>query len=349
MLNRRELLASGAAAVAGGLGLAGCAPRVRRLADGLEDRLHLYTWSDYVAPETLPRFERETGVHVIHDTYESSDEMLARLLMGGVAYDVVVPPTYAVEAMRATGLLQPLDWAAIGSRDVFAPAFLDRPFDPGNRVSVPYLWGMTGLAVRTDKVTAERSWGVFHDPALRGRITMLDDARDAIGAMLRYRGASINAVDAESLDRARIDSLRAKANLRGYKSAAVKADLLAGDVWVAQLWDGDTRQAAAEDPRIAFVLPEEGSTIWLDSLVVLARARHPRAAHAFLGYLRRPEVAAELAEATGYGTPNQAALARMTAPVPLPDAATLARLEYQADLGRATERWDRLWTEIKAG
>lgn len=353
MLSRRDLLTAAArgtgAALAGGFGLAGCTAPVRRLRNRLEDRLHLYTWSDYVAPDTLPRFTRETGVRVIHDTYESSEEMLARLLMGGVAYDVVVPPTYGVEAMRATGLLMPWETRLLPGRAAIDPAFRGLPFDPEGRFALPYLWGMTGIAYRADKVAAPASWAIFHDARLRGRTTLLDDPRDAIGAMLRLRGRSINSTDAGALDAARADVLAAKALLRGFKSAAVKSDLLAGDVWVAQLWNGDTRQAAAEDPRIRFVLPEEGSTLWLDSMVLLARARHPAAAHAFAEYILRPEVGAELAAATGYGTPNAAAQGRLADPVPLPTAAERARLEYQADLGRATERWDRIWTEIKAG
>jgi spermidine/putrescine-binding protein len=352
-LKRRDFLRqlTGVPLVTGALALSqlGCGRPVRRLQNGLEDRLHLYTWSDYVAPETLPRFTRETGVRVVHDTYESSEEMLARLLMGGVAYDVVVPPTYGVQAMRATGLLQPWDGARIATRNQIAPTFRGLPFDPEGNFALPYLWGLTGIAYRADKVTAPSSWASFLDPVLNGRVTMLDDMRDVIGAMLRLRGASINTTDAPALTQARGDALAAKRVLRGYKSAAVKSDLLAGDVWLAQLWNGDTRQAAAEDPRIRFVLPSEGSTLWLDSMVLLERARHPAAAHAFAAYILRPDVGAELAQATGYGTPNLGALQRVADPVPLPTADELARLEYQADLGRATERWDRIWTEIKAG
>lgn len=317
--------------------------------NGLNDRLHLYSFSDYVAPETIPRFERETGVRVIHDTYESSDEMFGRLLLGGVAYDIVVPPTYGVEAMRATELLQPWQLSDVPNRRNVAAHFRGLPHDPDGRFAIPYLWGLTGIAYRADRMAAPTGWSAFFDPALAGRTTLLDDMRDVIGAMLRFRGVSINATDAASLGQARLDALRAKTLLRGYKSAGVKADLLAGDIWMAQLWNGDTRQATAEDAAIRFVLPAEGSTLWLDSMVLLRRARHVAAAHAFADYVLRPDVGAELAEATGYGTPNSAAQARMRDPVPLPTPDERSRLEYQADLGRATQHWDRIWTEIKAG
>lgn len=352
-LTRREFVqqigaASGISAAAA-VALSACTPAVRRLQNGLEDRLHLYTWSDYVAPETLPRFTRETGVRVVHDTYESSEEMLARLLMGGVAYDVVVPPSSAVEAMRATQLVQPWDPARVTNARHLSPRFRQLPSDPENRFSLPYLWGTTGLAYRADRMAAPSGWSSLLDPALRGRSTMLDDVRDVIGAMLQLRGRSINATDDAALEAARRDALAVKALLRGYKSAGVKADLLAGDVWMAQLWNGDARQASAEDGNIRFVLPTEGGTLWLDAMVLLTRAPHPAAAHAFADYVLRPDVGAELADATGYGTPNLGALALLDDPVPLPTDAEQARLEYQADLGRATEQWDRIWTEIKAG
>jgi spermidine/putrescine-binding protein len=347
----RQSLAVGSAM--SGLGLPGCgepAPTARASLLGLEGRLFLYAWSDYLAPEVLAGFEREHGVPVVVDTYESAEELLAKLMAGGGGYDLVVPSTYAVQAMIATGLAQPIDRTRLPHWEHLAPTLLDRPFDPGNRHSVPYLWGTTGIAYRSDKIpVAPTSWTVFHDPQWRGRMTMLDESRDAIGAMLRLRGQSANTVDPAVLAGARVDCQAAKANLRGYKSAPVKADLIAGDVWIAQLWNGDTRQAATDDPRIRFALPTEGSTIWLDSLVMPVRAPHPRAAHAFLDYMLRPEVAAQVASWAGYGTPNRTAQGLMASPVPSPTPEELARLEFQADLGRATERWDRIWTEIKAG
>lgn len=357
-LTRRDFVARSAAVGAAAIGLggiAGCAdaapsPLAERL--GLESRLLLYTWSDYLPDDVLRGFERATGVRVVHDTYESSEEMLAKLLTGGAAYDVVIPVSYGVEAMIATRAARALDPARLPNMRHLAGRFLDRPFDPGNRYSVPYLWGVTGIAYRSDRVPEPpASWRIFLEPARQGRMTMLDDPRDVIGSMLRLRGRSINTIDAAALGVARTDCLAAKANLRGYKSAPVKADLLAGDVWIAQLWDGDTRQAAAENPAIRFALPHEGGTIWLDSLVIPAGSRHPNAAHAFIDHVHEPAVAAAIAAWTGYRTPNVAAAALATGADVVPDLTPdeLGRLEFQSDLGRATETWDRIWTEIKAG
>jgi spermidine/putrescine-binding protein len=186
------------------------------------------------------------------------------------------------------------------------------------------------------------------DAAAAGRLTMLDDAREVLGAMLRYRGRSLNSTVPAELAEARADAIAAKGHLAAFVSAAVKGQLVTGDVWMAQLWNGDARQAQAEEPNLAFVVPEEGGTIFADYMVLLSGAPHPRAAHAFLDYVLRPDVAAAISEATGYGTPCEPALVRLANPVPYPSEAELARLEYPQDLGEATALWDRIWTEVKA-
>ena len=165
---------------------------------------------------------------------------------------------------------------------------------------MPYQWGTTGLAFRTDLVAGvPASWGVLGDRAQRGRVTMLDDGREVFGAMLRWRGHSVNATDPRELERAKDDALAVKPNLRAYLSATVKGQLISGDIAIAQLWSGDTRQAQLEEPRIEYVVPAEGSLLFTDYLVVPRRAPNRRAAHAFLNYILRPEVAAAIAEQTG--------------------------------------------------
>ena len=315
----------------------------------IEDDLNLYIWSDYLADRTVPDFEREFGVRVIVDTYESNEDMAAKLLAGASGYDVVVPSSYVFPVLLANDLIAPLERRYLPNAKHVAALFRDPSWDPGNAHSVPYQWGMTGIAWRTDRVQARpEGWGQFLDAEYAGKMTMLDDLRDVIGAFLRYRGHSVNSTDPAQLAQARADAIAAKANLRAFISATVKGQLIAGDVWIAQLWNGDTAQARAEQPAIDFVLPKEGSTLWVDAMVMPRSARHPRAAHEFMNYILRPEVAARIADKTGYGTPNEAALPLTRAGMAYPSAEELARLEYQKDLGRETALWDRIWTEIKA-
>ena len=315
----------------------------------IEKELTLYIWSDYLADDTIPNFEREFGVDVTVDTFESNEDMLAKLLAGATGYDLVLPSAYVFPVLFGSDLIAPLDRRYLPNWSNVAPLFADPEWDAGSAHSVPWQWGVTGIAYRTDLVPERPdSWGVFLDPRYRGKMTMLDDSRDVIGSFLRYRGHSLNSGDPAELAEAKADAIAAKATIRAFISATVKGQLVAGDVWIAQLWNGDTLQARAEQPAIDFVLPREGSMLFVDSLVIPRSARHPRAAHEFMNYFLRPEVAAAIADKTGYGTTNQAALPLTEAKLPFPDDEEMSRLEFQKDLGRDTELWDRIWTEIKA-
>ncbi|PYP42651.1 MAG: polyamine ABC transporter substrate-binding protein [Gemmatimonadetes bacterium] len=347
--SRREFLGATTAALLAACGRRSGPPAGSAELGPIEGELNVYNWSDYIAPDLVPRFEREFGVRVSYDTYESSEEMVAKLEAGATGYDVVVPPTYGVTALLASGLLAPLSRRYLPNLGNLAPVFRGLAHDPRDRYTVPWQWGITGIAWRTDLVApAPASWAAFLDPARRGRMTMLDDERDVIGAFLRLRGRSINSIDRGELEAARRDAVAAKANLKAYLSAPVKGQLVAGDVWLAQLWNGDAAQARKEQPALAWALPKEGGTLWIDSLVVPASAPHPRAAHEFINFVLRPDVGAAISATTGYGTPNRAALPLLSDPVPYPSRDELARLEIQMDLGRASALWDEVWTEIKS-
>ena len=357
LLSRREFvdraLAAGATLGSVAALLAGCRPAPRTdetaMPAELEKELRIYNWSDYIGRETIAGFQREFGVHVIYDTYESNEDLIAKLQAGATGYDLVVPSGNAVTVLRALELLVPIDRSFLTNWSNLMPQFVGSDFDPENQYTVPWLWGMTGLAVRTDKVPLPDSWGVYFEEQYRGKMTQLDDMRDVVGCWLKYRGHSLNSRDPVQLAQAKADALRAKANVKSYVSAPVKGQLITGDVWIAQLWNGDTAQAKAEQPALEFVIPREGSQVNLDSLVIPHGAPHRRAAHEFLNYILRPEVAAEISDVSGYGSPNAAALERQRRPVPPPTSEEMALLEYQEDLAEATELWDRIWTEIKAG
>jgi spermidine/putrescine transport system substrate-binding protein len=316
----------------------------------LEKELAIYNWSDYIGETTLADFEREFGVRVIYDTYESNEDLIAKLQAGATGYDLVVPSNYAVRVLRELDLVAPLDRGFLTNWSNLAPGFTSQAFDPGNDFTVPWQWGMAGLAVRSDRVSPRPdSWSVFFEARYRGKMTQLDDMRDVIGCWLKFRGRSLNSTDPAELAQAKADALAAKANLKSYLSAPVKSQLIAGDVWIAHLWNGDTSQARKTEPAIEFVLPREGSMIYLDSMVIPRTAPHRRAAHEFLNFILRPDVAAGIARKSGYGSPNAAALALDPSLLRPPTPEEMLRLEYQEDLAAATGEWDRIWTEIKAG
>lgn len=316
----------------------------------IEKELNIYNWSDYIAEDTVPNFEKEFGVKVTYDTFESNEEMVAKLQAGAAGYDIVVPSNYIVPVMAATNLVMDLNKKYLTNLGNLAPTFVNPVFDPENKQAVPYQWGTTGFAYRSDKVAQPGdSWAIFLDQKYKGKMTQMDDMRDVIGSWLRYRGHSLNSADPAELAAAKTDALAAKKNLKAYISAPVKGQLISGDVWIAQLWNGDTVQAKAEQPNLGYILPKEGCTIWTDSMMIPRSAPHKRAAHEFMNYVLRPEVGAAISNFTGYGSPNQAALALMTNPVPYPTAEEFQRLEYQKDLAESGALWDQIWTEIKSG
>ncbi|HEU5154627.1 MAG TPA: spermidine/putrescine ABC transporter substrate-binding protein [Gemmatimonadales bacterium] len=335
--------------------LTACKPGADKGAQGetaepgpIEKELSIYNWSDYIAKETIPDFEKEFGVKVTYEQYESNEELLARLESGQASYDIVVPSGYLVPVLLAKGLIAPINQGHLTNWTNVAPIFLDPPYDPDNAHTVPWQWGTTGIAYRTDKIAPPPdSWAAFLDSKLKGRMTQMDDEREVIGAWLHYRGHSLNSIDPGELSAAKADALAAKANLKAYVSAAVKEQLISGEVWLAQLWNGDTAQARTKQPSLDYRLPKEGGTIWTDNLALTSSAQHKRAAHEFMNYILRPEVGAAISNFTGYGTPNQASLEKMTNPVPFPTADEMKRLEYQKDLGAAGAAWDKIWSEIK--
>jgi spermidine/putrescine transport system substrate-binding protein len=315
----------------------------------IEKELHIYNWSDYIAEDTVPNFQKEFGVKVTYDTYESNEEMVAKLQAGATGYDIVVPSGYIIPVLVNTDMIVPINRKYITNWNNISPIFQNVPTDPGNKHTVPWQWGTTGIAYRNDKIkTPIDSWAIFHDKRFGKKMTMMDDGREVIGAFLRYRGHSLNSIKADELAQAKADSIAAKRQLKAYISAPVKAQLISGDVLISQLWNGDTTQAKAEQPNLTYVIPKEGCTIWGDSMCIPKSAPNKRAAHEWMNYILRPEVGAALSEATGYGTPNAAAAKVMKNPVPYPTEAELQRLEYQVDLGKDTATWDQIWTEIKS-
>jgi spermidine/putrescine transport system permease protein len=316
--------------------------------------LNLYIWSGYIAPETIAKFEARHAAKVNLDLYDSNEALLAKLQAGNAGYDIVCPSDYSLQVLRAQGLLRRLDRAALPHFGNLDPAFLDKAYDPGNAHSVPYFWGTTGIAYHAGRVAEPpASWGALFDPRYRGRILMLDDAREAIGAALKWRGHSLNSTDPRQLAAAREDLLRQKPLVRTYNSSNFEDVLLSGDVWLEQAWNGQIAKAMELDAEIRYVLPREGSTLFIDNLAIPRDARDVALAHAFIDFTLEAEIAAEICRSMKYSSPNRAALPLLPAelrgnPAVFPPPEAMARLELIQDLGDATIAYDRLWTEVKA-
>ncbi len=314
--------------------------------------LNLYTWSNYIYPETLRKFEARHGARVNVDLFDSVEGMLAKVQAGNAGYDVIVPTNYAVEILLRQGLLRPLDRSALPHLVNTDPRFLDMDFDPGNTHSIPYLWGTCGIAYRKSRVGSVDSWSALWDPRYKGRILMVDDARETLGAALKWRGHSLNTSDPTALQAAARLLIEQRPLVRAYDSANYDDKLLAGDVWLAQGWSGQFAKAMAKDADLEYVLPKEGASFSVDNLAIPVSAPHPELAHAFLDFTMEAEIAAEICRTTYYSSPNRAGLAFLPEemrknPAIFPPDELRARAELIRELGDTTVLYDRLWTEVK--
>jgi spermidine/putrescine transport system substrate-binding protein len=331
----------------GAAGLGGCARDTR-------PRLNVYNWSAYVAPETIPGFESEFGVHVRYATYESNEEMLAKVLTGNSGWDVVFPTHSRLQPMSTYGLLAPLRHEWLSNLDNLAPEFRAPAWDPQLRWNVPYMWSATGIVYNRAVQPAPARWADLWDARLRGRLTMLDDPEDLLGACLKKLGLPFSATGESDLRRAQHEAVSQKSLLRAYLNAEVRDQLVAGDVLAAQLWSTTAQQAIDSAPQLTFAYPVEGFPFYCDCAVILGESHRQRLAHQFLDYLLRAPVAAAAAQFTSTPTANGAAQAllpeRMRSnPTLYPSMEVFQRGEWPQTLPPGAQKLrDRIWTEIKA-
>lgn len=317
-------------------------------------RLNVYNWSAYVAPDTIPNFEKEFGVRVRYVTYESNEEMLAQVITGNSGWDVVFPTHNRVAPMSAMGLLAPLDHTRLKNLGNLEAQFQSPSWDRGLRWGVPYMWYGTGIAFNRSVAPAPRSWADLWSPRFKGRLTMLDDPEDVIGASLLKLGLPFESTDPAQLRQAQRALVEQKPLVRAYLNAEVRDQLVSGDVLAAQLWSTTAAQALDTAPSLDFVFPAEGFPLYCDNAVILRESRRQALAHRFLDYLLRPRVSAAIAESTLTATANARGRALLpdklrasSALYPPPDV--MERGEWPGTLPAAAQRLrDRIWTEVKA-
>jgi spermidine/putrescine transport system substrate-binding protein len=328
-------------------GLAGCGRDSR-------PRLNVYNWSAYIAPETIPNFEAEFGVRVRYATYESNEEMLAKVLGGNSGWDVVFPTHTRIEPLRHYNLLETLDHSLLPNLTNLDPRFRAPSWDPNLQHCVPYMWNGTGIVYNASVRPAPSRWADLWNPALKGRLTMLDDPEDMLGACLKKLGFSFSATDPDELGRAKNEAIVQKPLIRAYLNAEARDQLVSGDVLAAQLWSTTAAQAMMASPRLSFAYPAEGFPFYCDCAVILRESRRVRLAHQFLDYLQRPKVSAQIVDATRTATANAAARSLLPEyvrnhPALYPPQEVFDRGEWARTLPPSCQRLrDRIWTEIKS-
>jgi putrescine transport system substrate-binding protein len=314
--------------------LAGCGRKAAEPspgAAGAEPKiLNVYNWSDYIDPAVIEAFQKETGITVSYDVFDSNEVLETKLLTGNSGYDVVVPSAYFLERQVQAGVFRKLDRSRLpnlGNLDEGLQARI-AAHDPGNEHGVIYMWGTTGIGFDADKIAAimpdapTDSWDLVFDPAVVSRfkdcgVSFLEDPTDMVGTVLLWLGKDPNSESEADLELAEEALLKVRPYIRTIHSAQYIEDLANGEVCLAVGYSGDVLQArdrAAEAGRaidIRFVIPREGALMWFDTLAIPADAAHPGNAHAFIDYLLRPEVAAANSNFVNYATANTAALGQV--------------------------------------
>ncbi|NGZ76295.1 ABC transporter substrate-binding protein [Saccharibacillus alkalitolerans] len=316
--------------------------------------LTIYNWGDYIDPELLDRFQEETGITVIYQTFDSNEAMLTKIEQGGTTFDVAVPSDYAIEKMREEKLLIPLDHDKIPNMKYIDPKFLDLSFDPGNEYSMPYFWGTLGV-VYNPKLTDLKfeSWEDLWDPTLRNDVLLTDGAREVIGTGLVSRGYSLNDTNGEHLQQALDHLMDLSPNVKAIVGDEIKLLLANGEAAAGLVFSGDASEIMSENEDLDYVVPEEGSNLYFDNMVVPKTAQNVDGAMKFINFMLDPEVNAQNTEYVGYSTPNDAALALLPEEISgderfyPPDELT-ERLEVYENLGKKMlVRYNELFLQFK--
>jgi len=323
----------------------------------LAQELHVFNWSEYIDPEIYQDFEEEFGIKVTEDTFSSNEDLLAKLQAGATGYDIIVPSDYMVKIMTELDLLAEINYDNIPNFANIDEIFVDPPYDPGNKYSIPYQWGTTGIGYDADFFEdPPDSWAYIFDEELvspyAGRMTMLNDSREVIGAALKYLGYPLNSTDEAQLEEAKQLLLKQKAWVSAYDSEAFGDLIASGDAVIGHGWSGGYFMAALEADNVWYVIPEEGGVIWTDNLAIPKSAPSQYTAEVFINYLLRPEVGAKITNFTWYGSPNKASdefidPEILEEPAIYPPPEVMDKLEFLRDVGEATTLYDRIWTEIK--
>ena len=363
-LTAASALLSGCGA-SGNTGASGTDSAASGSTDGGE--LYVYNWGEYIDEDVISQFEEETGITVVYDLFETNEEMYPVIEAGAVNYDVVCPSDYMIQKMRENDLLAELNFDNIPNIDQIDPAYMEmsQAFDPENKYSVPYCWGTVGILYNTrllDElgVPAPTKWADLWDERLSGEILMQDSVRDAFMVALKKDGYSMNSESKDELEQAKQELIDQKPLVQAYVIDQVRDKMIGGEAAVGVIYSGEMLYIQDEvaslglDYDLEYVIPEEGTNLWLDSWVIPKNAKNKENAEKWIDFMCRPEIAKANFEYITYPTPNKGAFELLDEEMQnnkavFPDINSLKNSEVYKYLGDETDAvYNELWKEVKA-
>ena len=337
----------------------------RHFASPASNELYVYNWGEYIDESVIQDFEAETGIHVVYDLFETNEEMYPVIEAGGVAYDVVCPSDYMIQKMVENDLLAEIDFDNIPNIDQIDPEYMERSkaFDPENKYSVPYTWGTVGILYNDKRleelgVEPPDSWMDLWDPRLSGEILMQDSVRDAFMCALKPLGYSLNSTDPGELEEAKELLIQQKPLVQAYVIDQVRDKMLGEEAAVGVIYSGEMlylqELAEGKDFHLEYVIPQEGTNLWIDSWVIPKNARNKENAEKWIDFLCRPDIAKRNFEYITYATPNRRAFELLDPELQqnkavFPDWDSLQDAEVYQYLGDEVDSlYNELWKEVKS-
>lgn len=322
------------------------------------EKLVVYNWGEYIDPEVLTMFEEETGIDIVYEEFETNEILYPKISSGAIAYDVICPSDYMIQRMIENDLLSEINFDNIPNLKNIGKQYLEqsRQFDPENKYSVPYCWGTVGILYNKMMVDEPvDSWSILWDPKYKDNILMQDSVRDAFGVTLKYLGYSLNSIDLDELTETKNLLIEQKPLVQAYVIDQVRDKMIGNEAALGVIYSGEAIYTQKENPNLEYVIPKEGSNIWIDSWVIPKNAEHKENAEKFINFLCRPDIALMNFEYITYSTPNEAARELIedesirNSEIAFPDLSKYDNLETFQYLGtEADQVYGDLWNKVKS-
>ena len=323
-----------------------------------EKQVIVYNWGEYIDPEVITMFEEETGISVIYEEFETNEIMYPKIKSGAIAYDVVCPSDYMIERMVKEDLLAEINWDNVPNIKNIDPTYMDqsKSFDPDNAYSVPYCFGTVGILYNKTMVDEPiDSWDVLWDPKYTDNILMQDSVRDAFSVALKRKGYSLNSTDVNELEEATADLIKQKPLVQAYVIDQVRDKMIGNEAAIGVIYSGEAIYTQWENENLEYIIPKEGSNVWIDSWVIPKNAQNKENGEKFINFLCRPDIALMNFEYITYSTPNKEARALIedeelrNSTIAFPTADMLKDCETFRFLGNDADAfYNELWNKVKA-